>query len=149
MSICNYRLCHIPVKYGRPIKKSDHIRPTYLGISMNDQVDGHRSENRDRSALISNQKYFSLDDFHQLCISISFYIEWQALLKKLLGSDAVFTLPSTERLQSIFELIFVSFLMCLFHNSCLNFHASMEYNCRSIILLCFPQYLVVATAHWH
>lgn len=140
MSIHNYRHRHILVKYGRPIRKSNHLRPTYLSISINDQVDGRGSENRDRSALISNHKYFALDDFHQLYNSISFYIEWQWCCLHATQHRKV-TINS--------ELILVSFLMCLFHNSCLNFYAPMEYNCKSIILLCFPPNLVVATAHWH
>jgi hypothetical protein len=30
MSILNYKPCHIPFKDRYPIKKSDHVRPTYL-----------------------------------------------------------------------------------------------------------------------
>ena len=148
MSICNYRLCHIPVKCGRPIKKSDHIRPTYLGISINDQVDGRRSENRDRSALISNQKHFLLTT------STSYVFPCLSTLNgkpywKTSWQWCCLHATQHKKVAVNSELILVSFLMFLFHNSCHNFHASVEYNCRSIILLCFPQCLVVATAHWH
>ena len=32
MSVVNYKPCHVslPLKYLRPIEKSDHIRPKYL-----------------------------------------------------------------------------------------------------------------------
>lgn len=33
MSVLNNNACHMPVKYLRPIKKMDHIRPTYLTLT--------------------------------------------------------------------------------------------------------------------